>query len=65
MLLNGGELDGAGILSKDTVALISENQIGAVRVRAPKSPLPNFSHDFTFIADNRDKWGIGFLITAD
>ena len=31
---------------------------------ALKSALPR-SADFTFIADGRDKWGLGFLITAD
>ena len=35
-----------------------------VRVPALKSALPR-SADFTFIADGRDKWGLGFLITAD
>ena len=27
--------------------------------------MPQRSNDFTFIADGRDKWGLGFLITAD
>ena len=43
---------------------MGQNQIGAVSVRALKSALPR-SADFTFIADGRDKWGLGFLITAD
>jgi methyl acetate hydrolase len=64
MLLNGGELDGARVLKPETVALMGQNQIGAVSVPAQKSALPR-SADFTFIADNRDKWGLGFLITTD
>jgi methyl acetate hydrolase len=64
MLLNGGTLDGARVLKAETVALMSQNQIGALSVPALKSALPR-SADFTFIADGRDKWGLGFLITAD
>jgi methyl acetate hydrolase len=64
MLLNGGTLDGARVLSPETVALMGQNHIGAVSVPALKSALPR-SADFTFIADGRDKWGLGFLITRD
>ena len=64
MILNGGELDGARVLRAETVKLMEQNQIGAVSVRALESALPR-SADFTFIADGRDKWGLGFLITVD
>jgi methyl acetate hydrolase len=64
MLLNGGELDGVRVLKAETVALMGQNQIGAVSVPALKTALPR-SADFTFIADGRDKWGLGFLITVD
>jgi methyl acetate hydrolase len=64
-LLNGGELDGARILSAGTVALMGQNHIGALGVPAQKTAMPERSDDFSFIADGRDKWGLGFLITAD
>ncbi len=64
MLLNGGALDGPRVLKAGTVALMGQNHIGAVSVPVHKSALPR-SADFTFIADGRDKWGLGFLITAD
>jgi methyl acetate hydrolase len=64
MFLNGGELDGARVLKAETVKLMEQNQIGAVSVPALKTALPR-SADFTFIADGRDKWGLGFLITVD
>ena len=64
MLLNGGELEGERVLKAETVALMEQNHIGAVSVRALESALPR-SVDFTFIADGRDKWGLGFLITVD
>jgi CubicO group peptidase (beta-lactamase class C family) len=64
MLLNGGELDGVRILSPDTVALMSRNQIGTVGVRALKTAMPEKSSDFSFVSDGQDKWGLGFMITA-
>lgn len=64
-LLNGGELDGARVLSADSVADMSRNHIGSIGLPALKTALPDRSHDFTFIADGRDKWGLGFQITAD
>jgi len=65
MFLNHGTLNGARILSADTVAEMERNQIGSVGVRALKTAMPERSSDFTFVADGRDKWGLGFLITAD
>ena len=65
MLLNGGELDGARVLSADSVAAMGRNHIGMIGVAALKTAMPDRSDDFSFIADGRDKWGLGFLITAD
>jgi methyl acetate hydrolase len=64
-LLNGGELDGVRILSAKSVELMGQNAIGALGVPALKSALPDRSDDFSFVADGRDKWGLGFLITVD
>jgi methyl acetate hydrolase len=64
MILNGGALNGTRILSADSVRVMSENQIGSVGVRALKTAAPNLSSDFTFVADGRDKWSIGFLIST-
>jgi methyl acetate hydrolase len=64
MLLNGGELGGARILARESVALMGQNHIGAVGVRALKTARPESSGDFAFVDDGRDKWGLGFMITA-
>jgi methyl acetate hydrolase len=64
-LLNGGELDGGRILSAGSVAVMGQNAIGALGVPALKTALPARSDDFSFVADGRDKWSLGFLITAD
>src|SRR5579883_330202 len=65
MFLNGGELDGARVLSAQSVTAMGQNHIGTVGVPALKSAMADRSEDFSFIADGRDKWGLGFLITAD
>jgi methyl acetate hydrolase len=65
MLLNGGEVDGVRVLSAESVAAMAENQIGGLGVPVVRTALPILSNDFSFIADGRDKWGLGFLITAD
>jgi methyl acetate hydrolase len=65
MILNDGTLDGQRLLKADTVGAMARNQIGAMGVPALKTAMPERSADFTFIADGRDKWGLGFLITAD
>ncbi len=64
MILNGGILDGARILSSDSVTLMGTNQIGDVGVTALKTAQPDRSMDFTFVDDGRDKWGLGFLRTT-
>ena len=64
-LLNGGELGGQKILRPDTVAMMAKNQIGALGVAALKTAMPERSNDFSFVADGRDKWGLGFLLTTD
>jgi len=65
MILNDGSLEAARILKPETVALMSSNQIGPIGVPALKTAMPQLSDDFTFIADGRDKWGLGFLIAVD
>jgi CubicO group peptidase (beta-lactamase class C family) len=65
MLLNGGELDGARVLSAASVKQMGENHIGALGVPALKTAMPERSDDFSFVNDGRDKWGLGFLITAE
>ncbi|MBO0752201.1 MAG: beta-lactamase family protein, partial [Bradyrhizobiaceae bacterium] len=64
-LLNGGELDGARILSAGTVKDMEQNHIGALGVPAQKTAIPERSEDFSFIASGRDKWSLAFLITTD
>ncbi|MEJ1963240.1 MAG: serine hydrolase domain-containing protein [Gammaproteobacteria bacterium] len=63
MLLNGGTLGSAQILSERSVKLMGQNQIGAVLVRTQPIGLPQLSKPFPLGA-GRDKFGLGFQITG-
>jgi len=65
MILNDGELDGVRVLKPESGGAMRRNQIGDIGVPALKTAIPEDSADFSFIADGRDKWSLGFLITVD
>lgn len=65
MLLNAGALGGARILSPGTVALMGQNHIGTLAVAALQTAMPERSGVFSFVADGRDQWSLGFLLTRD
>jgi len=65
MLLNGGALGGARVLSSETVRLMGQNHIGALSVPALKTAMPDRSFDWNILVNGgRDKWGLGFLIAT-
>ena len=63
MVLNKGLLDGARILEESTVAEMSKNQIGNVRVRLQPTADPLRSKPYPLGA-GEDVWGLGFQIAA-
>ena len=63
MLLNGGTLDGAKILSPQSVALMGQNQIGDIFVQTQPDALPERTKPFP-IGAGKDKFGLGFQIQA-
>lgn len=66
MLLNGGTLDGARILSPETVAEMGRNQIGAVEVQPlPRSLVPGRSNVADLFPGMRKQWGLGFLLNTE
>ena len=62
MFLNGGSLGEARILSENTVALMGENQIGAIFVEQQEAAIPALTKPFPLGA-GVDKFGLGFQIT--
>jgi CubicO group peptidase (beta-lactamase class C family) len=64
-LLNGGSLDGATILKPETVALMSQNQIGDIEAGVMKTTNPGLSSDVDFFPGVRKRWAFGHMITLD
>lgn len=65
MLLRGGELDGARVLSAETVAEMGRNQVGTLRAGAMASTMPALALPFDPIPDQHTGWGLGFLINPE
>jgi CubicO group peptidase (beta-lactamase class C family) len=64
-LLNGGSLRGATILKPETVALMSQNQIGDIEAGIMKTTNPGLSSDVDFFPGVRKRWAFGHMITLD
>ena len=64
MLVHGGSLGGARILRPVTVALMGQNQIGAVDVHPLKTSGPAASNDVDFFPGIGLKWGFGHMINT-
>ena len=63
MILNRGQLGGVRILNESTVAEISKNQTGSVKVRPQPTADPLRSRPYPLGAGD-DVWGLGFQIAA-
>jgi methyl acetate hydrolase len=63
MILNKGQLGGTRILKASTVAEMSKNQIGSVKVRLQPSADPLRSKPYPLGA-GEDVWGLGFQLAA-
>ncbi|HKE85071.1 MAG TPA: serine hydrolase domain-containing protein [Vicinamibacterales bacterium] len=63
MVLNKGHLGGTRILKESTIAEMSKNQIGTVRVRLQPTADPLRSKPYPLGA-GEDTWGLGFQIAA-
>jgi CubicO group peptidase (beta-lactamase class C family) len=65
MLLHGGELDGARILQRETIAEINRNQIGALNVGMLKTVTPGASNDAEFFPGAPKKWGLAYMLNVE
>jgi CubicO group peptidase (beta-lactamase class C family) len=63
MLLNGGSLDGAKILSPQSVLAMGQNAIGALFIQTQPDANPERTRPFP-IGAGQDKFGFGFQITS-
>lgn len=60
MLLNRGELNGARVLEPETVALMSQNHMGELRVSELATSMPELSADAELFAGEEKSWGLTF-----
>ena len=65
MVLNNGTLDGARILSPETVAELGRNQIGPLKVRKLETALPNSSNDAEFFPGMPKGWSLAFMLNEE
>ena len=64
-LMNGGSFRETSILRRETVALMSENQIGNLEAGILKTTNPALSNDVDFFPGVRLRWGLGHMINID
>jgi len=64
MIAGGGSLNGAQLLRRETVDLMSQNQIGALDIATMKTAAPTLSNDVELLPGISKKWGLGFLINV-
>ena len=65
MILRGGERDGTRIVSEETIAEMSRNQIGELRAGYMGSAMPDLAPPFDAMPDQHTGWGLGFMINPD
>ncbi len=65
MVLNGGTLEGARILSPAMAAELGRNQIGPIEVGPLRTALPASSHDAEFFPGQPKRWSLAFMINEE
>ena len=65
VFLHEGRFNGAQILKPETVAMMSQNQMGDIKVGLLKTVQPEGSNDAEFFPGMPKKWGTGFMINEE
>jgi CubicO group peptidase (beta-lactamase class C family) len=64
MILQGGTLNGAQVLQRDTVDLMSQNHIAPLDIPKFTTAAPGLSNDVELFPGMRKGWGLTFLINT-
>jgi CubicO group peptidase (beta-lactamase class C family) len=64
MIMQDGRADGVQLLRPDTVALMSQNHIGALDVGVLRTAMAALSNDVELFPGMVKKWGLGFVINT-
>ena len=65
MILNNGRGNGNQLLSPQTVALMSRNAMGNLKVRMLKTQMPALTNDAEFFPGMPKNWGLTFMINEE
>jgi CubicO group peptidase (beta-lactamase class C family) len=65
MILRGGELDGARVLSQTSVAEMARDQVAPLRAGYMGTAMPELAQPFDTFPDQHTGWGLGFLINPE
>lgn len=64
MIMQSGSFKGAQVLRPETVALMSQNHIGALEIPVFRTAVPSLSNDVELFPGMSKKWGLSFLINT-
>ena len=64
-ILRGGELDGVRILTPETMAEMSRNQVAPLKAGAVGTAMPELATAFDPFPEQHSGWGLGFLINPE
>jgi CubicO group peptidase (beta-lactamase class C family) len=65
MILNYGRGNGNQVLNPQTVALMSRNAVGDIKVTMLKTEMPNLTNDAEFFPGMPKSWGLSFMINEE
>ena len=65
MIIDEGWANGQQILKPETVAMMSRNQMGELRVRPLRTAMPSLSNDAEFFPGMPKTWGLSFMINEE
>ncbi|HRO57862.1 MAG TPA: serine hydrolase domain-containing protein [Burkholderiaceae bacterium] len=65
MILEEGRGNGNQVLKPETVAMMSRNQMGDLRVRPLHTAMPSLSNDAEFFPGLPKTWGLSFMINEE
>jgi CubicO group peptidase (beta-lactamase class C family) len=65
MIMQDGTLNGARILSAESVKTMAANQIGRLEVGVMRSAVPALSNDVELFPGMSKKWGLSFVINTE
>ena len=64
MILQGGTLEGARVLGRETVDLMAQNHIGSLEVGPMTTAIPPLSNNVHLFPGISTKWGLSFVINT-